>query len=827
MSETVSLDGSWSLIGPRNINVPAIVPGCAHADLIREGAIPDPYYRDNEEGAMWVGESDWTYERSFDVPASLLERDSVVLRFQGLDTLAEIVLNDKELAKTDNMFRVWELDVKALLRAGENRISVTFLSPVKYAEKKQKERFLWHTGLGHHRLNGGNWLRKEQSNFGWDWGPLLATSGIWRSVDIHGFDTAEIEDVSARQDHARGRVELEIAATLRIARRSALSALVNVSRNGEVVASAKAPVARGKASAKLSIRKPALWWPNTMGEQPLYTVTVVLLGEGGEVLDTQSRRIGLRRMELVRENDQWGQSFYFRVNGRRFFAKGANWIPADQFDVNATDARHRALLQAAKDANMNMIRVWGGGKYERDDFYDACDELGLCVWQDFMFACSAYPADDDSFMENVKVEATQNVRRLRHHPSLAIWCGNNELEHINRIIGDGADQMTWDDYKKLFDVALAKIVEKEDPQTVYWPSSEHTPVGDRLDAANPDSGDAHLWKVWHAREPFEWYRTSFHRFCSEFGFQSFPEPRTIETYTLPEERNVTSYVMERHQRSPIGNSAIIDYMLSWFRLPVGYENTVWLSQILQSLAIKYAVEHWRQNKPRCMGALYWQLNDCWQVASWSSVDYFLRWKALHYAARRFFDPILVSGVEDKDANTIVAHVTSDLDKPFAAELSWLVVDASGAQLDSGYKTLKIAADSAKAVATLDLAKVVAQVGQRAVLVKLYLKNGSELLSENLVTLARPKHLELRDPKLKVTAKPVAGGAFDVTVKAAAPALWTWLELKGADATYSDNFLHLLRGESATVRVTPAERIGMADFKARLAAKSLFDTYQER
>lgn len=828
MKDVLELDGEWTLKGPRKVEISARVPGCVHADLHREGLIPDPYFRDNEKKVQWAGDACWSYERTFEVEASFLESKRAQLRFDGLDTLATVFLNGKLLGRTDNMFRSWEFDVESVLKAGSNRISIRFESATRYCEQKQQGHFLWHTGIDHHRLSGGNWLRKEQSNFGWDWGPMIVTAGVWRSVRIEAFDTAEISDVFVSQSFAKGyaRVNLGVEVAVELRKRQRLFAFVTVTRKGVVVASGETDLQRGRARLDLKLDKPELWWPNGLGDQPLYVVAVSIFDKNGELIDLKSKRIGIRELRLVREKDNWGESFCFEANGHRFFAKGANWIPSDQFDVWATDDRNRSLLADAAAANMNMVRVWGGGKYEREDFYDACDELGLCVWQDFMFACSAYPAFDDAFVENVRIEAEQNVKRLRHHASIALWCGNNEMEQIDGILGEKEGELSWDDYFVLFDKVLGKVVKRHDPQRSYWPSSEHSPRGDRKDSSNPNNGDAHLWKVWHSREPFEWYRTAHHRFCSEFGFQSFPEPSTIETYTNAEERNVSSYVMEQHQRSPIGNSAIIDYMLSWFRLPVGFENTVWLSQILQELAIKYAVEHWRMNKPRCMGAVYWQLNDCWPGASWSSLDYFGNWKALHYAARRFFNPLLVCGVENLDTKEVAVHVVSDLLESKSVSVGWKAFDLEGYELVRGEKKLGLKANSTALVKTLKLKKLLAEHGPRGVLVKLTLRVGRRLVSENLVSFARPKHLSLVDPELAVEVKKAVGSAFDVLVSARKPSLWTWLEAKGIGARFSDNFVHLMSGEKRSIRVTLSREMTVSAFKKALSVRSVFDTYQE-
>ncbi|MFW6217928.1 MAG: glycoside hydrolase family 2 protein, partial [Verrucomicrobiota bacterium] len=673
MMQTLPLNGNWTLRRDDDpADIPASVPGNVHLDLLAAGRLKDPYYREQELDAQWVAECGWTFRRSFAVSPGILARENVLLRCRGLDTFATVRVNGEEIGRADNMHRQWEFDIKAALRPGENRIEVAFASVWPYIREKESERHLMTSMHVAHEHYGRPWVRKEQCNFGWDWGPVLVTCGIWRDIELLAFDGARIDDLRVAQHHAGAGVTIE--ATLTLDRDvEGGRAVFEIAHEGEVVASTEAVMAGDSAVGTLAVPAPRLWWPAGMGAQPLYTVTARFIGSDGGVIDETVRRIGLRRMELVREKDRWGESFYFRVNGVPFFAKGSNWIPADTLRRHG-EARYRYLLESAVEANHNMIRVWGGGLYEASYFYELCDELGLCVWQDFLFACSAYPMDDPAFVENCRAEARQNIRRLRHHPSLALWCGNNELEMAWTSFGKGE---TWpklpeDLYTMWFDRELAKIVAEEDPQGNYWPGSPHSPQGDRNDHNHPDVGDAHLWDVWHGYQPFEWYRGSFHRFCSEFGFQSYPEPRTVEAYTAPEDRNITSPVMEFHQRSKQGNAKIIHYMLDWFRMPAGHEATLWLSQLQQGLAIKYAVEHWRRNMPRCMGALYWQLNDCWPVASWSSIDYYGRWKALHYLSKRFFAPVLVSGLESENPEDgrVEVHVSSDRSEAESLTLRW-------------------------------------------------------------------------------------------------------------------------------------------------------------
>ncbi|NUQ00837.1 MAG: hypothetical protein HUU35_13390, partial [Armatimonadetes bacterium] len=595
--------------------------------------------------------------------------------------------------------------------------------------------------------------------------------------------------------------------------------------DGEVVVAEKATTLRAEtARVPLVVTDPKLWWPNDLGEQPLYRVEIELR-DGERLLDTWSRRIGLRTLRLDRHPDQWGESFQFSINGLPFFAKGANWIPADAFVTRVTRDDYARLLGDAAAAHMNMLRVWGGGTYERDDFYELCDELGICVWQDFMFACATYPAFDAAFLDNVRAEAEDNVKRLRHHACLALWCGNNELEQ--GLVADEwtGSAMSWEDYGKLFDQLLPEVVGRLDPERDYWPCSPHTPPpGDRKDFNNPDRGDAHLWSVWHGKQPFEWYRTCTHRFNSEFGFQSFPEPRTVASYTEPADRNITSYVMEHHQRSGIGNATILHYLLSWFRLPTAFDSTLWLSQIVQGMAIKYAVEHWRRAMPRGMGTIYWQLNDNWPVASWSSIDYPGRWKALHYLARRFFAPLLVSGLEDAQNGTVEVHVTSDRLEAVEAEVAWRVTDIAGGTLAEGAQTRRIGPRRNTRVQTLKLGKPLAEHGPRGLLVWLELRVGGELVSSNFVSFARPKHLELLAPDIAVEVHG-DGREHHLRLSAAHPALWAWVEVEGAEARLSDSFVHLRPGGSTDLTVTLDRAMTAAELQQRLKVSSLFDTYQ--
>ncbi len=826
-----SLNGAWTLSQASQTGlVAAQVPGCVHLDLLAAEMIDEPFFRDNEARQFWIAETDWIYRHTFTPSPELLAQDRILLRCHGLDTLATIQINGVEIARTDNMYRVYTFDVKPHLHAGENTITILFAAPMPYLRQQEAEKgrlFAW--SVGEHRLNSGAWLRKEPSNFGWDWGPQLVTSGIWRDIELVGFSTARISDVLIQQDHADQRVDLSIR--LAVERTTPddtgadLRAAVTVSIDGETVAHmGDLALNAGMVTTDLTIEQPRLWWPHGMGDQPLYTVTVQLFDAQQQLLDTVSKRIGLRTLRLDRHADAWGESFQFVANGVPFFAKGANWIPADTFAPRLTVPDYEALIVSATDVHMNMLRVWGGGLYEDDRFYDLCDEYGICIWQDFIFACGTYPAFDADFMANVKAEAEDNVRRLRHHACLALWCGNNELEQ-GLVGAQWTDQtMSWDDYGTLFDDLLPAVVREHDPQRDYWPGSPHSPHGDRNDWWNPQWGDVHLWEVWHQKKPFAFYRSTPHRFVSEFGLQSFPEPHTTYSFTEPEDRNLTSYVLEYHQRSGIGNSTIMHYLLDSFRLPATFEALLWLSQILQGMALKTGIEHWRRNMPRTMGTLYWQLNDCWPAPSWSTLDHTGRWKASHYMAKRFYAPLLLSAVEDTGAGTVALHVTSDHGEPVAGTVKWALTDLDGAVLAEGTQPIIAAPRQNTPVTTLELAQRIQAHGERNLLLWAELHTTAGRVSGDVVWFAPPKHLELRDPGITTTVTLRSDQIAEITLAAQHPALFVWLDLPGHYVRIDDNFLHLRPGIPQRIIAHLTEALPLETIQNALAARSLIDTY---
>jgi len=830
MYERIDLGGEWDLRGeglPGKLT--GRVPGEIYGDLLREKKIPDPFYRDNEESLQWIGMTDWIYSRTFEVSESMASRKKIVLCFEGLDTLAVVFLNGEKIGDADNMFRTWEWDIRKFLKRGRNEIIVKFLSVIPFIGKLQEKHDIPGWGVMNSRISvsGHAWIRKQACNFGWDWGIKALGCGIWRPVYIEGFDSVRILGMEITQLHSEGKAVLDVEWDIERFSPGSVKGRLTVSCSGKCVAAREVDIHEGRHSESVGIKDPRLWWPNGMGSQPLYNILLEVTGDKGRTAASASRRIGLRTLKLERKKDRWGESFGFSVNGLPFFAKGANWIPADALLSRMTPERYRKIVKDAAWANMNMLRVWGGGIYEDDSFYDACDEYGICVWQDFMFSCSSYPSFDRRFMRNVGMEARDNIRRLRHHACLALWCGNNEVEN-GGLVGAGGwkkGKMPVSQYLKLFEKLLGDIVKKEDPGRAYWRGSPSNPCGDIRDYNNPDSGDSHLWSVWHRKYPFEWYRGCYNRFVSEFGFQSFPEPETVYTYADEQDRNITSRIMEHHQRSGAGNTTIIQYMLDWFRFPDSFENTIWLSQILQGMAMKYACEHWRRLMPRCMGTLYWQLNDTWPVASWSSIDYFGRWKALHYMARRFYSPLLVSGVEDVDSGSMEIHVTSDLTVAERGEVRWIATDPEGVRLLSGKVPVDILPGRDLLVKRLNFRELIKNKGSRNILIWLELLTKGKKRSENLVIFARPKHLELKRPRFSLFVSPgKEGKGFLVELSSDRTALWCRLEPAGGDVVFSDNFFHMRPGIKKRVEAVPLKDTTLAAFKKRFRIFSLVDTF---
>ena len=794
--QIISLNGKWTLEeAGQGGEIPAVVPGSVYGDLLKAGRIPDPFWRDNEMKVLPLMERDWRYSRRFDVPARMLANEKVLLCCHGLDTLAEIEINGLPAGSADNMHRTWTFDVKKLLKAGENEISVTFRSPVKYI----RDAFAAHRVEGtEDAMEGFPFLRKAHCMFGWDWGPRLPDCGIWRDIELIAFDRARISDVRIRQHHEDGRVILAVDTRIDRCSRGPLSVKVSITGpDGGVFEG------HGE-SCEILIDAPKLWWPAGFGDQPLYRVDVKLVSEDGEE-DHRSLRIGLRTLTVCREPDPdgKGETFCHMVNGVKIFAMGADYIPEDNLLSRRSPERTRRLLEDARLANMNTIRVWGGGHYPEDAFYDICDELGLLVWQDFMFACAVYDLTEE-FDRNIRAEVRDNVRRLRHHPSLALWCGNNEMEDFVRQGNWVTEKKQAADYIKMYEYIIPEVLKQEDPYTFYWPSSPSS--GGSFDVPNdPDRGDVHYWEVWHGLKPFTDYRKYLFRYVSEFGFQSFPCMETIKSFTEAEDRNPFSYVMEKHQRNASANGRIAEYLSQTYLYPTSFEAFVYASQLLQAQAMQYGTEHWRRHRGRCMGTVIWQLNDCWPVISWSSIDYYGRWKALHYYERRFFAPVLISceeeGILSQNTNVNAEHlpekmsarlnVSNETREPFTGTARWSLRRPDASVIESGSFDVKVPALSA---VWLSDAQDFSKYGfYDCYYAYELLDRDDRIVGSGTVLFCAPKHFRFRDPGLQVR---IEGDEIVVTAKAYARSV----EIRcGADVVLEDNFFDM-NAEERRVRI---------------------------
>ena len=783
----------------------AKVPGSVYNDLLNAGEMEDPYWRDNELTALRVMENDFLYSGMIDVDEEGLEdADEVILRFNGLDTVADIELNGRKLGSTDNMHRIWDFRVKDIIRKKANSLTVYFHSPVKYiAEQFEKDPAVMGT---EDAMRGFPKLRKAHYMFGWDWGPRLPDAGIWKEIELLRVRKARYKRVYIHQtfngDMTQARLSFDI--TLEEADGASDSGLRNlvtlIAPDGSVLYDRTEVQGRtdtGAEKTMLTVEAPALWWPNGLGSQPLYTVITELVDEEGEVCDSIKRRIGLRRMEMSTAKDEYGSEFAHMVNGVKFFAMGADYIPEDNILSRTGRERTFELLRQCVAANFNCIRVWGGGFYPSDDFYDACDELGLVVWQDFMFACANYRLTR-SFEDNILAELCDNIRRLSHHASLGLWCGNNEMEMFVLKGEWGAKNEIKSDYVKMYEYLFPRLLEEEDPDRFYWPASPSS--GGGFDEPNsPDRGDVHYWEVWHGGRPFTDYRKFYFRYLSEFGFQSFPSIKTIESFTEPADRNVFSYVMEKHQRNAAANGKIMDYMEQTFLYPGDLDTLIYASQLLQAEAIRYGVEHFRRNRGRCMGTVYWQLNDCWPVASWSSIDYYGRWKALHYYARRFFSPFMISCAEEglltqslnvnaepfEVERSIHLCVCNEALSSREAKVRWQLRDNTGKVIRSEEEEISVGEQSSVWMDKVELP----DAGLYDSYVSYQLAEGDDVISEGTVLFCPPKHFRFVDPGLSVRAE---GNEIIVTAQHFAKGIE--IRNDNDDLILSDNFFDMSGGE---------------------------------
>jgi beta-mannosidase len=790
----IDLGGKWKFRKAGSEKwMDARVPGCVHTDLIRNGVIPDPYYRYNEEAVQWISDIGWEYEKTFMVSDTLFRFPHLELVCKGLDTYANVYLNDSLIIVADNMFREWYADIQPLLRIGINKIRIQF--PAVTVENKARYSRL------NYKLPGDEKVvcRKAAYQFGWDWGPTLITSGIWRSIYIRCWEHVNLMGVQLIQKNlTASAADLTAAFTLLTTLDD--SALVQISCRNKMLISKKVRLKDRVSVARVDFRipDPELWWPNGLGKPSLYPVHYKITFAGKRVAEG-TQNIGLRTVDLVEDPDTAGTGFHFIINNVPVFMKGANYIPQDNFPSRVTDSSYASLIRSVKDANMNMLRVWGGGIYEKDVFYDLCDENGILVWQDFMFACAMYPSNKE-FIRNVQMEAIQNVVRLRNHPCIAIWCGNNEMDEGWKNWGwqkqygysakDSAE--IWNNYLGIFGNALLTSVARFDSLRPYILSSPRYGWGRK---ESTKQGDMHYWGVWWGKEPFSTYKNKTGRFMSEYGFQGFPPMETINAFTMPSDRMLLSPVMKAHQKHPVGYETIDEYLLRDYKKPKDFESYAYVSQVLQAEGIKTAIEAHRRAKPYCMGTLYWQLNDCWPVVSWSSRDYYGREKALHYFLKNEYATLLVSPVL-KDS-IVQVYIISDSLNDCHPGLHLKFQDFSGTTFLDTTVNLFVERNSSAAILTLHVERLLQGKDRGKVVFTTELSFGKRIVSRNNFYFVPVKELKLETPRITKTVLNDPDG-YSITLKSDGLAKNIYLSatLRGS---FSDNFFDLLPGETRTVK----------------------------
>lgn len=818
----ISLNSGWKFreVG-KDEWLPATVPGCVHTDLLTNKKIEDPFYRDNEKKQQWIGKTDWEYQTTFTISPETLKRQNIEIVFQGLDTYGNVFLNEKPILEAENMFRVWRVDVKNTLKQGENVLKIKFRSPINEILPLMKKLDYELPAVNDQGEKTSPYTRKAPYQFGWDWGPRFVTSGIWKPVNLEVWDNARIEDLQIKQNRL-SKENAELSAVVEVIANNEVNGVIEIENDKKILVAKKVKLTKGvnKISLDFAIKNPKLWYPIGLGEQSLYTFKTNLIINKKSV-DVQSKRTGLRTLELRQKPDQYGISFEFVVNGIPVFGRGANWIPADIFPTRITKEKYKNLLTSLKNANMNMLRVWGGGIYEDDYFYEFADENGILIWQDFMFACSMYPGDK-AFLDNVRHEAIDNVKRLRNHPSIVLWCGNNEIETAWTHWGwkERLPNHIWDDYLKLFTRLLPEVVDEFDGSRPYWQSSPSSNF--QADSDSQRIGDVHYWEVWHAEKPYKEYEKQFPRFMSEYGFQSFPELETVKTYTTEEDRkSIETPIMLAHQRHPRGNQLVRQYMLREFKEPKDFESFLYVSQVLQAEGIKIGAEHFRRIMPRNMGSLYWQANDCWQVASWSGMDYFGRWKALMYYTKRFYSPMLISPFVEDNGNLNVT-IVSDAPKANQAQMVLSLIDLNGKTLSSKQIDLNVEPLQGKSYFTQKANEFLNGADDKSTFLLAELKINGNTVSQNELFFKPFKELNFSRPNIKTEISSTANG-FKIVLSTDKLAKSVYLS-GFTTGFFTDNYFNLIPGRNLEIDFQTLEKISVEEFRNKLKVRSLIDAF---
>ena len=810
-----NLHEGWKFRQARLTNwYPATVPGVVHTDLLQNKIIEDPFFRLNERGLQWIDKEDWVYETCFTLAAGMMRKENMELVFEGLDTYADVYLNDECILKADNMFRRWSIPVRQYIREENNILKVYFHSPVKIDVPKWDALPYQYPASNDQSENGGLFnkkisifARKAGYHYGWDWGPRLVTSGIWRPVYIRAWSDLRINDVFIEQKEVgagraviAGHVELDADKDM-----DGVLVTITDEATGRVLGEWQADLKRGtnRVTVDFVLHKPKLWWSNGLGEPFLYRFRTDIIA-GGELLDSKTERVGIRSLKVVHQPDKDGHTFYIELNGRPVFAKGANYIPSDNFLPRVTPENYKRTILDAAGVNMNMLRVWGGGIYENDVFYDLCDEHGIMIWQDFMFACSMYPAEG-ALLDNIHQEAVDNVKRLRNHACIALWCGNNECQdawlgwgwkcEIERQNKEYADKI-WAQYRQQYHVTLPGVVREYAPGTFYWPSS---PFAFEGEMSGTTDGDRHYWSVWHGKAPISDYDSEKSRFFSEYGFQSFPEFDSVKRYApYPEDWDIRSEVMMSHQRGgDHANGLIETYLLNEYKKPRDFRAFLYMNHVLQGDAIKTAIESHRRQMPYNMGTLFWQHNDCWPVASWASRDYYGRWKAQHYYVRKAYDDILISSVVEGD--DLKVYAVSDRLENTSGRLQLQVCQFDGTVVHHWGKSVGISGNDSRVCFSAPLAKLLEGANRGTVYVRVDYTDKSGRVYHNNYYLGKQKDMDYPKVDLQTEVRSIEGG-YEVTVSADKFARAVCLSVADNESVYSDNYFDVQPKSSVQVQV---------------------------
>lgn len=808
-----SLNGEWKFRAIGDVKWKnAVVPGCNYLDLMSNGDIPDPFIGLNEKEVEWVGRKDWEYERKFEISEDEINSDTIYLNCKMLDTVCDVYINERLAFSGNNCFTAYNKKVKSCLNMGENKIKIVFYSPVRFVEEKYKES---PTPLNSNGLNGIVHIRKPQCHFGWDWGPVLPCSGITKDIELEFVKKAKINYLSVTQELIDSYADIYAKADIESFGEYSVETVLTYP-NG------KSEIKEG-ANAKFHIENPELWWTHELSdkhEQPLYTVTVRLKSDG-RVIDTAEKKIGIRKLELNRERDKYGKNFQFVLNGVPLFIKGANYIPPDSFITRFTPKKAEHLIDAAIFSNMNMLRIWGGGYYESDEFYSLCDKKGILIWQDFQFACQAYPFFDESFLENVKNEVEYNVKRLCHHPSLAVWNGNNEIEQMHTAWVHMKKYVDWTE--KFFYHILESEIRKYDISTPYTPGS---PVGisHNKGVDSDNVGDTHLWGVWHGLKPMNYYRRRMTRFCSEFGFESLPDIKAIKKFANESDYSLSSKVFEAHQKCANGNDKMIFYIASRFNLPKSFEDYIYLSQVTQNECIADATEHWRRNKGHCNGSMYWQFNDCWGVCSWSSLDYYGNYKALQYGARHFNAPLSVS-IEDTE-KYVKLFLLNDLRKSEKVKIEYEIFDFYTGTLEYDSKETLTNAGEVMHIFELNMSDIKKKYDLKRTGLAVRLIKDGEIKQQKTLLFDKEKKLEL--PKANLNMKVTSDEeGVSVTVSSDKFARLIKVDSGISSNPFSDNYFDLLPNQSKTVTLERDASFSLNDLAESITVSCLTDIVFDR